>query len=59
MLEHLLNQLIIIAGQWRDNQSSELANQFEEALIMLQELIKGSREQATQTLLTHIEGAIL
>lgn len=57
MVEQILNQLIIIAGQWRDVVEVEsLENQFNYCLNQIQELTGKSREQVVQILLNHIEG---
>jgi len=58
MIEYYLNQLVIIAGQWRDKigQIEQLESAFDQHLNQLQVLTGKSREQAVQFLLDHIEG---
>lgn len=58
MLEQILNQLIIIAGQWRNKigEIDQLENQFNQNLNLLQKVTGKSREQVVQILLDHIEG---
>lgn len=58
MLETKLNQLIVIAGQWRDKAGdvNELENNFNRCLNQIQETTEKSREQVVQILLSHIEG---
>lgn len=58
MLEKILNQLIIIAGQWRDKvgENDQFEQRFNQCLNQLQEITGKSREQAVQILLDHIEG---
>lgn len=59
MIENLLNQLIILAGQWRDKSGSrgELEQQFEQGLNELEERTGKSREQVVLLLLQHLEDA--
>lgn len=58
MIEYYLNQLVIIAGQWRDKigQIEQLEGAFDQYLNQLQVLTGKSREQVVQILLEHIEG---
>ncbi|WP_017379762.1 hypothetical protein [Paenisporosarcina sp. TG-14] len=57
MLEQLLNQMIIIAGQWRDGHgdTKELEIQFESTLIRVQEATGRSKESVVQLLLKYLE----
>lgn len=57
-LDMILNQLILIAGQWRnkDGDLIELENHFNNCLNQIQEITEKSREQVVQMLISHIEG---
>lgn len=58
MLVKLLNQLVIIAGQWRDGIGpiEQLEMEFNQKLSQIQKNTGKSREQVVQILLDHIEG---
>ena len=61
MLERRLNQLIMIAGQWRYKigQIQQLEVEFDQHLRKIQEITGKSREQVVQILLDHIEGVVI
>lgn len=59
-LDIVLNQLIIIAGQWRDKiaDHAELEQQFGQALNELEERTGKSRDQVILILLQYLEGVV-
>lgn len=61
MLEQILNQLIIIAGQWRDKVAdhTDLEQQFEKTLNELEIHTGKSREQVVLILLKYVEGVAI
>jgi len=56
MVNHLINMLIITAGQWSKLGGEEYKQQFEVLFERLQKVTGASYEQAEQMLIDAIEG---
>lgn len=56
MVNHLINMLILTAGQWSQFGDAKYEQQFELLLLQLQKATGKNREQAIQMLLEVVEG---
>ena len=56
MVKHLINRLIITAGQWKKFDGKEYEQQFESLFESLQKVTGASYEQAEQMVIDAIEG---
>ena len=58
MNEHILNRLIIIAGQWNQFGCKQYEEEFENGLTGLQMISGCNRESAVELLINHIQGVV-